>query len=142
MKTLTFAIFPLIAMLALSACSLFESGSSEACETSVSGSISYNQRIALPEDAVVTVKIEDTSLDDEPAETIGEQVITNPGQVPIDYEVCYDPADIEEGHTYSMRVRIEDSAGNLMWINDTHTPVITNGAPTENVDIQVVQVGG
>ena len=91
---------------------------------------------------MVQVQIQDTSLADAPAKVIGEQIIESPGQVPIPYEVCYDSSQIEDNHTYTMRARISDSAGNLLWINDTAIPVITNGNPTENVEIPVKQVGG
>ena len=90
----------------------------------------------------VQVQIQDTSLADAPAEVIGEQIIENPGQVPIPYEVCYDPSVIQENHSYSMSARITDGGGNLMWINDTNIPVITQGNPTEGVVIPVVQVSG
>jgi putative lipoprotein len=108
----------------------------------VTGTITYLQRIALPEDAVVQVQIQDTSLADVAAEVIGEQIITSPGQVPIAYEVCYDPSVIQDGHTYTMSARITDAEGNLLWINDTSIPVITNGNPTTDVEIPVIQVGG
>jgi uncharacterized lipoprotein YbaY len=39
-----------------------------------------------------------------------------------------------------MLVRIEDVDGNLIYISDTNTPVITGGNPTEDVDINVVPV--
>jgi putative lipoprotein len=91
---------------------------------------------------VVQVQIQDTSLADAPAEVIGEQIIESPGQVPIPYEVCYDPSMIQENHSYSMSARITDSAGNLLWINDTVIPVITRGNSTEDVEIPVIQVGG
>ncbi len=124
-------------VIVVAACGGDDSG--EAC---VTGAITYKQRIALPEDAVVSVQIQDTSRADAAAEVVGEQTIESPGQVPIPYEVCYDPSQIEDNHTYTMRARITDSEGNLMWINDTAIPVITNGNPTENVEIPVVQVGG
>jgi uncharacterized lipoprotein YbaY len=108
----------------------------------VTGTVTYLQRIALPEDAVVQVEIRDTSLADAPAETIGVQVIhTNGRQVPIPYVVRYNPAVIVENHTYTMSARISDSEGNLLFINDTAIPVITNDNPTENVEILVVQTG-
>jgi uncharacterized lipoprotein YbaY len=31
--------------------------------------------------------------------TIGEQIIENPGQVPIAFEIEYDPADIDDRFT-------------------------------------------
>jgi len=112
------------------------------CNANVSGTITFQHRIALPKDTNVSIRIEDTSLADVPAKVIGEQVITTPGQVPIPYEVCYDPSKIDERFTYGMGVRITDGNGKLSWINDTHTPVITNGNPSQNVEIRVIQVGG
>lgn len=114
----------------------------EDCDARVTGIITYPLRIALPEDAVVTVQVEDTSLADAPVKVIGEQIISTPGQVPVSYDVCYDPVKIDQRFSYSMRVRITDSQGKLLWINDTHTPVITNGNPGENVEVRVIQVGG
>ena len=108
----------------------------------VSGTITYPEGIPLPEDAVVQIQVQDTSLADAPAIVMGEQIITTPGQVPIPYQVCYDPSQIQENHTYSMSVRITDADGKLLFINDTHIPVITQGNPTENVEVVVIPVGG
>ena len=101
------------------------------------------QRIALPPDAVVIVRIEDVSKADAPAEIIGEQVIKTEGaQVPIPFAVIYNPDKIEENHSYNLRARIEDGAGKLLFINDTSVPVITRGNPTQNIEVIVVPVGG
>ena len=109
----------------------------------VTGTVTYQQRIALPPDAVVTVRIEDVSLADAPAEVMGEQVIETEGkQVPIPFQVSYDADKIENNHTYGLRVRIEDGSGKLLFINDTSVPVITQGNPIQDVEIIVVPVGG
>jgi len=111
--------------------------------SSVTGTVSYLQRIALPPDAVVIVKIEDTSKADAAAVTIGEQTIQTEGkQVPFSFSVPYDAKKIEANHRYSLRVRIEDGAGNLLFINDTNIPVITQKNPTQDIEVIVVQVGG
>ncbi len=107
----------------------------------VSGTVTYRQRIALPPDAVLTVIIQDVSLADAPALVIGEQVIKEPGQVPIPYAVEYRYRDIEDSHMYSMQARIEDADGNLLFINDTSVPVLTQGFPAEDVEIMVIPVG-
>jgi uncharacterized lipoprotein YbaY len=113
-----------------------------AAEATVTGAVTYRQRIALPEDAVVTVQIRDVSLADAPAVVIGEQIIPTEGnQVPIPYAVAYDPEDIDERREYSMSARIEDGAGKLLFISDTSVPVITRDNPTEEVEIVVVPVG-
>jgi len=127
----------LVGTLVLASCG----GSSN--DTAVTGTVTYLQRIALPPEAVVTVRIEDVSKADALAEVLGEQVIETKGaQVPFAFEVPYDAGKIEENHTYSMRVRIEDGAGNLLFINDTSVPVITNENPTQDVEVIVVPTGG
>lgn len=108
---------------------------------SVTGTVTYLQRISLPPDAVVTVRIEDVSLADAPSEVIGEQVIETEGkQVPIPFEVTYKPSDVEDNHRYSVRARIEDGSGKLLFTSDTVMPVITGGNPTSDVEIVVVPV--
>jgi putative lipoprotein len=109
---------------------------------SVTGTIVYRERIALPPDAVVKVQIQDVSLQDVAAKVMGEQLIRNPGQVPIPYEVAYDAKEIQENHTYAVAARIEDGRGKLMFINTQSYPVITRGAPTKDVEILVERVGG
>ncbi len=110
-------------------------------QSSVSGEITFQGGGGIPDDATVTVQIQDTSLADAPAEVIGEQVITDAGEFPVSYDVSYDPDQIVENHTYTMRARITASDDTLLYINDTSIPVITNGNPTEDVEIPVIQVG-
>jgi len=112
-------------------------------KATVTGTATYLQRIALPPDAVMTTRIEDVSKADAPAELISEQVIQTQGkQVPIPFEVPYDPNQIQENHSYGMRVRIEDGAGKLLFTNDTNVPVITRGNPTSDIEVVLIQVGG
>ena len=112
-----------------------------AAGAAITGTVVYRQRIALPEDAIVTVQIQDTSRADAPAEVIGEQIVeTNGRQVPIPYSVSYNPDGVVANHTYTMRARITDGQGTLLFINDTSIPVITRGNPTSDVEIVVVPV--
>jgi putative lipoprotein len=128
--------------LLLGAAALVGCGSASG-EASVTGSVTYLQRSALPPDAVVTVRLEDVSKADAPADVIGEQVIQTEGaQVPIPFEVAYDPGQIEENHSYSLQVRIEDGTGKLLFINDTSVPVITRGNPTQDIEVIVIPIGG
>ena len=106
----------------------------------VTGTITYRERIALSPDAVVEVKLSDVSLMDVSAITIEEQVIRNPGQVPIEFEIEYDPDEIDERFTYAIQVRITED-GNLLFINDTAYDVITRNNP-HHVDMVLVRVGG
>jgi len=109
----------------------------------VTGTVTYRERIALTPKAVVTVRIEDVSRADAPATVIGEQVIKTEGkQVPLPFAVAYQASDIVENHRYSMQVRIEDGNGRLIYISDTLIPVITMGSPTSGIEIVVVPVRG
>ena len=108
----------------------------------VSGNITNQDGVSIPEGATVTVQIQDTSLADAPAKVIGEQIISGATQFPIFYYVTYDPREIVDNHSYTMSTRITAADGSLLFINDTSIPVITRGNPTEQVEIPVIQVGG
>lgn len=95
----------------------------------VSGTVTYRQRIALPDDAVVEVRLQEVSRLDAPAVTIAEQIIeTNGRQVPFAFALDYDPGDIDPRYTYVVQARILVD-GELQWINTSAYRVITQGAP-------------
>ena len=101
----------------------------------VSGTVYYLQRIALPPDAIIEVKLADISKQDVLAATIAEQKITNPGQVPIPFELHYNSAQIDSRMTYAVQVRIEQG-GKLLFVSTRVFPVITRGNPT-HVEVKV-----
>ncbi|ADV87114.1 YbaY family lipoprotein [Vibrio vulnificus] len=106
----------------------------------ISGTVFYRERIALPEDAVVTLVLEDVSLADAPAKVIAKhKFITNGKQVPLSFDLAYDSKKIIANHRYNVRARIEVN-GRLRFISDTIVPVITDEANTHNVEIMVVGV--
>jgi uncharacterized lipoprotein YbaY/heat shock protein HslJ len=114
-----------------------DSAAPEAAE--VTGEILYRERIALPDDAVVTVQIQNISIADAPAEIMGEQTYVTEGkQVPLPFAVPYDPADIEENLMYGLSIRITAADDTLLFINDTAIPVITNGSPTSDIVANVI----
>jgi len=103
---------------------------------SITGEISYLQRIALTEDAVITILLVDISKQNEKAQVVTEKIITNPGQVPISFAIQYNPDEIFPGNTYSLKAKIEDR-GSLLYATDTVYLVINNGI-TENIKIEVL----
>ena len=108
----------------------------------INGTITYRERFALPEDAVIQVQLQDVSQMDVAAQVLGEQVFTADGQqVPIPFEVEYDPEQIEENHTCSIQVRITDAQGKLLFITTTAHNVLTRGAPSQDVEVVVEKVG-
>ena len=106
---------------------------------SVSGSVTYRERIALSPDANLVVEIRDVSYADAAALLIARQIIPGPGQVPIDFKVEYNRDDIDSRNTYSVSAWIVESDGRLAFTNDTAHEVITHGNPNK-VDMVLVLV--
>ncbi len=105
----------------------------------VSGRVTFGGgEVTLPEGAVVTVQLLDTSLADAAATLIGEQIIRDARGLPLAFRVGYDPAAIDERNEYSLQATVRH-AGRLLYINDTVHPVLTRGAP-RNSDIEVIRV--
>jgi uncharacterized lipoprotein YbaY len=96
----------------------------------VTGTVTYLQRMALPPDAVIEVKLRDVSLADAPAKTIADQKITlGNRQVPVPFELKFDPAKIDPKHSYSVRATIL-MEGQPRFVTDKAYPVITQGNPS------------
>lgn len=111
-----------------------------ASRAELNGTVTYRQRIALPPNAVVEVSLQDVSKMDAPAQVLDSAKIPTAGrQVPIPFTLRYDPAQIDERYTYTVSARITVD-GALMWISTTQNPVLTRGAPTDNVEIIVEQI--
>ena len=108
-------------------------------DATVHGTVTYRERIALTPGATLTVQIRDTSYADAASELIAEQVLPDPGQVPIKFEIPYASATIDPRNTYSVSARIDEVDGRLAFINDTAYDVITRDNPTR-VDLVLVMV--
>ena len=134
MKIVRFAAVVMVAGL-LACDSTTSTSTSPSPDGKVTGTITYRERIALPPEAVVEVRLSDVSLQDVASTLIGKSIITEPGQVPIPFEVSYFTSVIDQRHTYAVSARI--TVGNDLWfINTTAYPVITLGNPT-HVDMVV-----
>ncbi|MBX3289029.1 MAG: YbaY family lipoprotein [Acidobacteria bacterium] len=107
----------------------------------ITGTVTYRQRMALPRNAVLTVKLLDVSRADAPSATIAEQRIETAGkQVPIPFDLVYEQRRINERNRYAVRAEIHDG-DRLLFTTDTSHPVLTQGNP-RNADITLVAVGG
>lgn len=118
-------------------------GAAATMSATVSGTVTYLVRMALPPDANVDVSINNAQLADAPPEMTLLATISFPTegkQVPIPYVLPYDPTKVQEGALYSIRARITDATGRLLFTSTTAIPVITQGNPTENVEILVQPV--
>ncbi|MBD1569557.1 MULTISPECIES: YbaY family lipoprotein [Aliivibrio] len=106
-----------------------------AATQSVTGTVGYRERIALPANAVVTVTLEDISLADAPSKTITEQTFeVGENSSPFAYSLEFNTADIQANHRYAVRATIKVD-GKLRFTTDTNYAVITDEAATLNQDL-------
>ena len=106
-------------------------------DSSVSGTVTYRERLALTPGATLVVELRDVSHVDVPAPLIARQTISGPGQVPIKFKVGYNRSDISSRNRYAIIAKIVESDGRLAFINDTAYEVITQGKPGK-VDMLLV----
>jgi putative lipoprotein len=124
-------------------CELDKPVNAQAGAGTVTGTVSYLQRMALPPGAVIEVLLDDVTLEDAPAKVIAEEKITlGERQVPVAFELKYDPGKIEAKHRYVVNARILVN-GELRFINDQAYPVLTAGkAPQVEMILKQVASAG
>ncbi len=107
----------------------------------VTGTITYLTRVALPPQATIEVQLLDSSLQDAPAKVIAEEKFElGNRQVPVPFTLKYNTGKIDAKHTYSVSARV--MIGTILkFANDQAYPVITQGNP-QKVDLILKPVGG
>ena len=124
----------------LSACAVPSSpAAGGTAQLRVTGTVTYRERIALDPAADIVVQLLDVSLMDAPSKVLAEQRIkANGRQVPFAYELKVDAARIDPRMRYAVSARITRGE-QLLFINDTQYPVLTQGGAT-SADLVLVRV--
>jgi putative lipoprotein len=134
MARLTAAFALGFSTLALAACASTATPAGQ--PVTVSGSIAYRERIALPPSAQIEVRLDDVSLADAPARNIARQAFGADGQqVPIAFLLRFDRSAIEAKHSYAVSARITGDDGKLMFITDTRNSVTFDGASENDLGV-------
>ena len=95
---------------------------------SVTGQITYRERMALPPTAQIEIQLSDVSLLDASSRTIAQQSFTADGrQVPFAFSLTVDQNKLEPRNSYAVSARITDASGRLMFITDTRNSVAFDG---------------
>lgn len=98
----------------------------------ITGTVSYLQRLALLPGAIIEIQLQDST-----GGVIASHTMTTTGEnVPIGFTLTYDPAQIDAQGTYGLVAAISLN-GEVRWINADPVAVLTNGAPTNAVEIMV-----
>ena len=105
-----FGVVPLVGIMVMPELSV-------AAEKTLKGEVMYRERIALPPKAELSVQLADVSLADATAAVIGERKVAPAGQVPIKFEISFDPQVIRPHMTYALQARITVD-DRLLFISD------------------------
>lgn len=101
--------------------------------------VNYTTTQDLPEGAVMTLRLLDTTLQDVASKTIAEQQITKGlNQPPLVVNLGYNSQAIFGSNTYIVGAHIYDSNENLLFVNDTAFEVLTGGSPLDEIEIELI----
>ncbi|MFT3787493.1 MAG: YbaY family lipoprotein [Tepidisphaeraceae bacterium] len=104
--------------------------------TTVRGTVTYRARMALPDDATLHLTIEDVSRTDAPATILAEQSMPTLGkQVPIQFAIPFEPAQVDPTHRYTVRATILMNDGGPRFVTTQTYPVLTQNAGTQAGEI-------
>jgi uncharacterized lipoprotein YbaY len=115
-------------------------GTMQTDSATVSGTVTYRPRIAMPPNAVLEVQLVDVSRAGAPAIVLASQAtVFGDRQVPIPFELVYSPDQIDPRMTLAVQARILVD-GQLRFINTSRVPVVPQG-PSTPVEVVVDPVG-
>ena len=107
-----------------------------AAARTLSGTVSYRERMLLPPTAIVEVKLLDVSLADAPARTIAETRVSG-RRIPAPWILHFDSQQIEPRRSYALQARILDH-GQMLFTTTERYSVFAGGP--DNTDIWVQRV--
>ncbi|MBL8848922.1 MAG: YbaY family lipoprotein [Planctomycetaceae bacterium] len=102
----------------------------------VNGTIAYRSRIFLPQNAVAVVELREAQSTGTQGIVLGQQEITDIRQVPIPFEVVFDPLDVNTRRNYVVTATITAN-GRPLYTTVAQYPVLTNGRPqTASIEVE------
>ena len=106
------------------------------------GSITHRERVALPLNAVVELRLEDVTETAAPATVLETRSIGTAGrQVPVTVELRYPPRLVDPDHRYGLRAEIRGGDGSLLFASAKPEPVFRDGPAAELVQLVVFRPG-
>ena len=109
----------------------------------VIGSISYRERIALPDGSVAHIKLSDVSRADAPATLLAEQNTTLFGkQVPVPFSLKVEPAMFDARMRYSVSAQIRSAEGQLLWTTDSANLIDVTQPVVDLGTLMMIKING
>lgn len=105
--------------------------------SSITGTVSYLQKITLPDNAVVEVYLVDATDANAPGVYLGGVSFTTHGsQIPLEFALPYAGSQIRDDGKYFVQAFIS-ADGRLLFKNSNGVAVLTNSAPMSGIEIVV-----
>jgi len=101
-------------------------GAANAAQTTLSGEVTYLERLALPDNGTLRIILVDLATPEQPR-VQAEGAIASPGQVPLSFNLTFDDAIIAEGHSYGLRAEI--LSGGQVWFRNAEALPVELAAP-------------
>ena len=102
----------------------------------MSGTLAYAEPATLSPEASAIVVLVEHSGDPISARIIESQVLSNPGEMPIAFELPFTTDEIDPEALYTVSATIVD--GPRLWMTDGGTRVITYDNPTDDLELDLV----
>lgn len=106
---------------------------------SVSGTVSYRERLILPADSLIVVRLEDISRGQAYPAVVSEQRIVPNSAAVTTFSLPYEYGSINPGATYVVNAWIEQG-GRILFRNNKVYQVLTKTAPMSSINIELEQV--
>jgi putative lipoprotein len=105
----------------------------------VNGTVSYRERLILPADSQIVVRLEDISKGQAYPAVVSEQRIMPNSAAATTFSLPYEYGSINPNATYVVNAYIEQG-GRVMFRNNKVYQVLTKTAPSSHIDIELEQV--
>ena len=103
---------------------------------SVAGTLAYAEPATLSPEASAIVVLVEHSGNPITARIIESQVLSDPGEIPIAFELPFIADEIDPEALYTVGAAIVD--GSRLWVTDDGTRVITYGNPIDDLALELV----
>jgi putative lipoprotein len=105
----------------------------------VNGTVSYRERLILPADSVIVVRLEDVTRGQAYPDVVAEQRIVPNSAAVTQFSLPYQYGSINPNATYVVNAWIEQG-GRILFRNNKVYQVLTKTAPTSNIHVELEQV--
>jgi putative lipoprotein len=106
-----------------------------AAQVTLSGEVTYRERIALPAGATLRVQLVDTTASGSPIRVDAEAAIDTPGQVPLTFTLNFDERAIDPSHEHALLAEI--SSGLELWFHNGTPYPVKPLAPEGKIEVVV-----